>query len=67
MASLKAENYSMDDERTVLMDKTAVYFEDPRMVTVDTKGAKHLTFHSTELESMRITATNSGRKITLQS
>ncbi|OWZ12835.1 hypothetical protein PHMEG_00013944 [Phytophthora megakarya] len=52
---------------TVLMDETAVYFEDPRRQTVDATGARHVVLKSTGFASMRVTAvlavTASGRKL----
>ncbi|KAG1685012.1 hypothetical protein DVH05_009779 [Phytophthora capsici] len=54
--------------RTVLMDETAVYFEDPRLDTVDVVGARHVVLRSTGFASMRITVvlavTASGKKLT---
>jgi hypothetical protein len=52
------ENFkrSTDLERTILMDETAVYFEDERNQTIDIKGASHVIVKSTGFSSMRITA-----------
>eukprot|EP00644_Phytophthora_capsici_P014948 jgi/Phyca11/20524/fgenesh1_pg.PHYCAscaffold_65_\ len=54
-------------DHTVLMDETAVYFEDRRRQTVDVTGARHVVLKSTGFASMRITAvlavTASGRKL----
>ncbi|KAF4042384.1 putative HTH CENPB-type domain-containing protein [Phytophthora infestans] len=41
---------------TVLMDETAVYFEDPRRQTIDSTGARHVVLKSTGVASMRVTA-----------
>lgn len=64
---LKSIQDNMCGERTILMDETAVYFDDPRMVTVDNVGARHVVMKSTGFQSMRITAvlavTASGRKV----
>jgi hypothetical protein len=46
----------MNLEKTVLMDETAVYFEDARTQTVDHTGARHVVIRSTGFASMRITA-----------
>lgn len=46
----------MNPECTVLMDETAVYFEDPRHQTVNQIGAHHVVIKSTGFQSMRITA-----------
>jgi len=40
---------------TLLMDETAVYFDDDRTQTVDLKGRKHVVMKSTGFASMRIT------------
>ncbi|GMF21507.1 unnamed protein product [Phytophthora lilii] len=57
----------MDRDRTILMDETAVYFEDARTQTVDVLGARHIVLRSTGYASMRITVilavTASGRKL----
>jgi DDE superfamily endonuclease len=64
---LTAVQENMCDDRTILMDETAVYFDDPRMVTVDNIGARHVVMRSTGYQSMRITAvlavTANGRKV----
>lgn len=58
---------ALDLGRTVLMDETAVYFEDPRRQTVDVRGARHVVLKSTGFSSMRVTAvlavTATGRKL----
>ncbi|KAF4042379.1 DDE superfamily endonuclease [Phytophthora infestans] len=41
---------------TVLLDETAVYFEDPRRQTIDSTGARHVVLKSTGVASMRVTA-----------
>jgi hypothetical protein len=55
-------------EHTVLMDETAVFFEDARDTTVDVTGAHHVVVRSTGFASMRVTVvlavTASGRKRT---
>ncbi|OWZ21105.1 hypothetical protein PHMEG_0004400 [Phytophthora megakarya] len=57
----------MNLDRTILMDETAVYFEDARTNTVDDIGARHIVVRSTGFASMRITVmlavTASGRKL----
>lgn len=67
MQHLQALLPSLHSERTVLMDETAVYFEDPRHHTVDQRGARHVVIRSTGFQSMRITAilavTAAGRKL----
>lgn len=40
---------------TLLMDETALYFEDDRCITVELKGRKHVVMKSTGFASMRIT------------
>ena len=40
---------------TVLMDETAVYFEDAREQTVEVRGARHVVVKSTGFASMRVT------------
>lgn len=60
---------SMDLDRTVLIDETAIYFEDPRNHTVNTIGGRHVVIRSTGFQSMRITAvlavSATGRKLRL--
>ncbi|KAJ0401148.1 hypothetical protein P43SY_004355 [Pythium insidiosum] len=57
----------MDPSQTVLMDETAVYFEDARDQTVDVTGSRHVVVRSTGFASMRITVilaiTAAGRKL----
>ena len=45
----------IDHSHTVLMDETAVYLEDPRRVTVNEKGKRHVILKSTGFASMRVT------------
>ncbi|KAJ0400827.1 hypothetical protein P43SY_008615 [Pythium insidiosum] len=47
MKFLQAQLSELDLERTVRMDETAVYFEDPRRHTVNQAGARHVVFKST--------------------
>lgn len=42
--------------KTLLMDETAIYFEDTRTQTVDILGRKHVIMKSSGFSSMRITA-----------
>ncbi|KAF4136310.1 putative pogo transposable element with krab domain [Phytophthora infestans] len=42
--------------RTVLMDETAVWFEDLRCETVDFVGSRHVVLRSTGFASVRVTA-----------
>ncbi|GMF38944.1 unnamed protein product [Phytophthora fragariaefolia] len=57
----------LSDDHTILMDETAVYFEDPRRHTVDQVGARHVMPTSKGFASMRVTAvltiTATGRKL----
>ena len=57
-----------DLDKTVLMDETAVFFEDLRNTTVDVTGSRHVVVRSTGFASMRVTVvlavTASGRKLT---
>jgi hypothetical protein len=55
MAYLQSRLQSIDRHHTVLMDETAVYFEDARTQTVDFKGRHHVVIKSTGFASMRIT------------
>lgn len=55
MRYLSGTKPSMNMEKTVLMDETAVYFEDARTMTVDQRGARHVVVRSTGFASMRIT------------
>ena len=43
-------------EKTLLMDETAIYFEDLRTQTIDLSGHRHVVIKSTGFASMRITA-----------
>ncbi|KAG3176853.1 hypothetical protein PC128_g17089 [Phytophthora cactorum] len=67
MRFLQEHNPTMNLNKTVLMDETAIYFEDPRNQTVDEIGARHVVLRSTGFASMRITAalavTASGKKL----
>ena len=55
MQFLQNERDKMDLNMTILMDETAIYFEDPRTTTIDHTGARHVVIHSTGFASMRIT------------
>ncbi|KAE9052173.1 hypothetical protein PR001_g757 [Phytophthora rubi] len=67
MKFLEDHKPQMNHERTILMDETAVYFEDARPYTVDEIGARHVVVRSTGFASMRITVmlavTASGKKL----
>ncbi|POM66033.1 Hypothetical protein PHPALM_18166 [Phytophthora palmivora] len=67
MRYLRDLTQKMDIDHTILMDKTAVYFEDARPQTVDLCGARHVVVRFTGYTSMRTTAilavTASGRKL----
>ncbi|KAG3180988.1 hypothetical protein PC128_g15339 [Phytophthora cactorum] len=67
MEFLSARLGSLDLVHTVLMDETAVYFEDPCRQTIDVTGARHVVLKSTGFASMRVTAvlavSASGRKL----
>ncbi|KAG3238119.1 hypothetical protein PI124_g16911 [Phytophthora idaei] len=67
MEFLSARLGSLDLAHTVLMDETAVYFEDPRRQTIDVTGARHVVLKSTGFASMRVPAvlavSASGRKL----
>ncbi|KAG2790813.1 hypothetical protein PC129_g17254 [Phytophthora cactorum] len=58
---------SINLERTVLMDETAVYFEDAWPQTLDCTGARHIVVRSTGFACMRITVvlavSATGRKL----
>jgi hypothetical protein len=54
MKYLQSRIASIDLSKTILMDETAVYFEDVRTQTVDIKGRKHVVMKSTGFASMRI-------------
>jgi len=66
MRFLRATIPTIDLSKTLLMDETAVYFEDNRTHTVDLKGRRHVIMKSTGFSSMRITVISSvwanGRK-----
>ncbi|KAG3104508.1 hypothetical protein PI125_g13584 [Phytophthora idaei] len=57
----------ISEDHTVLMDETAIYFEDPRRQTVDQVGARHVVLKSRGFASMRVTGvlavTAAGRKL----
>jgi hypothetical protein len=42
-------------QQTILMDETAVYLEDPRRITINESGKRHVSLRSTGFASMRIT------------
>ncbi|KAG3009143.1 hypothetical protein PC119_g14004 [Phytophthora cactorum] len=67
MTFLQSAKPTMDLHRTILMDETAVYFEDARNQTVDIIGSRHVVVRSTGFSSMRITAvlavTATGKKL----
>jgi hypothetical protein len=56
MRYLEEHKPSFNLKHTVLMDETAVYFEDARQQTVDVRGARHIVVKSTGFASMRVTA-----------
>ena len=47
---------TIDLSKTLMMDETAVYFEDNKTQTVDIIGRRHVVMKSTGFASMRITA-----------
>ena len=67
MAFLEELKPDMDPARVVMMDETAVFFEDPRLHTVNQRGARHVVLRSTGFASMRVTAilsvTLTGKKL----
>ncbi|GMF40927.1 unnamed protein product [Phytophthora lilii] len=67
MRFLEEHKPQMNRERTILMDETAVYFEDARAYTVDDVGSRHVVVRSTGFASMRITVmlavTATGKKL----
>ncbi|KAG4243424.1 hypothetical protein PC116_g8720 [Phytophthora cactorum] len=67
MTFLQSAKPTIDLHRTILMDETAVYFEDARNQTVDIIGSRHVVVRSTGFLSMRITAvlavTATGKKL----
>lgn len=52
---LSTNRPTFDLSRTILMDETAVFFEDPRLETVDVIGPRHVVLISTGFASMRVT------------
>ncbi|KAG2790045.1 hypothetical protein Pcac1_g852 [Phytophthora cactorum] len=67
MTFLQSAKPTMDLHRTILMDETAVYFEDAHNQTVDIIGSRHVVIRSTGFSSMWITAvlavTATGKKL----
>ncbi|KAG3207698.1 hypothetical protein PC129_g21262 [Phytophthora cactorum] len=67
MAFLEEHKPDMDPARVVMMDETADFFEDPRLHSVNQRGARHVVMRSTGFASMRVTAmlsvTLSGKKL----
>ncbi|KAG3119363.1 hypothetical protein PI125_g2083 [Phytophthora idaei] len=67
MAFLEEHKPDMDPARVVMMDETAVFFEDPCLYTVNQHGAHRVVMRSTGFASMRVTAmlsvTLSGKKL----
>lgn len=63
---LQRQKDVINHSKTLLMDETAVYFEDARTTTVDIRGRSHVVMKSTGFSSMRITVVASvwadGRK-----
>lgn len=55
MAFLNDKKPLMNLSRTVLMDETAVYFEDPKRQTINLSGARHVVLKSTDFAFMRVT------------
>jgi hypothetical protein len=55
MKYLQSKKDSLNLQRTLLMDETAVYFEDARTQTVDLTGRRHVIMKSTGFASMRVT------------
>jgi hypothetical protein len=51
-AALKRDTANLDN--TILMDEIAVYLEDPRRITVNEKGKRHVSLRSTGFASMCI-------------
>ena len=45
----------VDLDSTILMNETPVYLEDPRRVTINASGKRHVALRSTRFASMRIT------------
>ncbi|KAG6963825.1 hypothetical protein JG688_00007973 [Phytophthora aleatoria] len=67
MTYLQSALPAMDLDRTILMDETAVYFEDARNQTVGLIGSRHVVVRSIGFSLMRITAvlavSATGRKL----
>ncbi|EGZ28581.1 hypothetical protein PHYSODRAFT_309400 [Phytophthora sojae] len=67
MRFLQENKPTMNRDKTILMDETAIYFEGPRNRTVDEVGRRHVIIRSAGFASMRITAalavTASGKKL----
>lgn len=55
MKYLTEQHTNWNLANTVLMDETAVYFEDAREETVEIRGARHVVVKSTGFASMRVT------------
>lgn len=56
MKYLKNRLPYLNIKKTLMMDETAVFFEDARTNTVDLLGARHVVMKSTGFSSMRVTA-----------
>ena len=56
MTYLESRKTFINKDVTLLMDETAVYFEDARSQTIDFEGRRHVIIRSTGFASMRITA-----------
>jgi hypothetical protein len=54
MTYLQRKIPHIDLSKTILMDETAIYFQDGRTKTVDFKGWQHAVLKSTDFASMRI-------------
>ena len=55
MQYLNSKRNTIDLDNCVLMDESALYFEDPRRDTVEMMGARHVVLKSSGFASMRIT------------
>nr|CCA17065.1 conserved hypothetical protein [Albugo laibachii Nc14] len=55
LAYLSSKRIVLNRSTTLLMDETAVFFEDPRRDTVDITGTRHVVLHSKAFASMQIT------------
>ncbi|EEY57634.1 uncharacterized protein PITG_00195 [Phytophthora infestans T30-4] len=62
MRYLSASKSTFNFHHTVLMDETAVHFEDAREQTVEVRGARHVVVKSTEFQSMRVTTVLAHKK-----